>query len=177
MECVRCFRAKARKQTHCKIAKLSALARVLCLESRRGQGAGVAVQGLGGTGPIRAGHVPYPNMTSNLSLVGPLADRPAPPATWLADDNLRRAVMRAVRNRSFSGELLTRYWRLPRPPLRFGLAVTAPAPCMLDCPARTKTLSGLFPGCWAAARSINPKRTGITVMFNKINRLIIFRPV
>ena len=132
---------------------------------------------LSGTGPVRAGHVPCPDMPSNLNRVGPLADRLAPPATWLADGNLRLAVMRAVRNCSFSGELLTRYWRLPRPPLRFGLAVTAPAPCMLDCPARTKTLSGLFPGCWAAARSINPKRTGITVMFNKINRLIIFRPV
>ena len=58
--------------------------------------AGVVVQSLGGTGPIRAGHVPCPDMTSNLSRVGPLADRPAPPATWLADGNLRLAMMRAV---------------------------------------------------------------------------------
>ena len=38
MECVRCFRAKARKQTHCKLAKVSALATVLYRESRRGEG-------------------------------------------------------------------------------------------------------------------------------------------
>ena len=61
--------------------------------------AGVEVQSLRGTGPIRAGHVPCPDMPSNLSRVGPLADRPAPPATWLADGNLRLAVMRAVRRR------------------------------------------------------------------------------
>ena len=57
------------------------------------------VQSLGGTGPIRAGYVPCPDMRSNLSRVGPLADRLAPPATWLADGNLRLAVMRAVRRR------------------------------------------------------------------------------
>ena len=61
--------------------------------------AGVEVQSLGGTGPIRAGHVPCPDMPSNLIRVGPLADRPAPPATWPADGNLRLAVMRAVRRR------------------------------------------------------------------------------
>jgi len=61
--------------------------------------AGVGVQSLGGTGPIRAGHVPCPDMPSNLNRVGPLADRPAPPATQLADGTLRLAVMRAVRRR------------------------------------------------------------------------------
>ena len=44
-------------------------------------------------------------MPSNLNRVGPLADRPAPPATWLADGNLRLAVMRAVRRRVIGASL------------------------------------------------------------------------
>ena len=95
------------------------------MESQRGGGAGVGVQSLGGTGPIRAGHVPCPDMPSNLNRVGPLADRPAPPETWLADGNLRLAVMRAVRRRvigaSLPDSLPIRWshpWRSGRRPAR-----------------------------------------------------------